>query len=46
MSTALLIARREFNSYFRSWLGPVLVAGVLLADGCFSTGSTVWTRSS
>jgi ABC-2 type transport system permease protein len=33
MSTALLIARREFNSYFRSWLGPVLVAGVLLADG-------------
>jgi ABC-2 type transport system permease protein len=33
MSTALLIARREFNSYFRSWLGPVLVAGALLADG-------------
>jgi ABC-2 type transport system permease protein len=33
VSTALLIARREFASYFRSWLGPVLVAGALLADG-------------
>lgn len=33
MSTALLIARRELSSYFRSWLGPVLLAGVLLADG-------------
>ena len=33
MSTALLIARREFSSYFRSWLGPVLVAGALLVDG-------------
>jgi len=33
MSTALLIARREFGSYFRSWLGPVLMAAVLLADG-------------
>ena len=33
MSTALLIARREFSSYFRSWLGPILVAAVLLADG-------------
>jgi ABC-2 type transport system permease protein len=33
MSTAFLIARREFSSYFRSWLGPVLVAGVLLFDG-------------
>jgi ABC-2 type transport system permease protein len=33
MSTALLIARREFASYFRSWLGPVLVAGALFADG-------------
>jgi ABC-2 type transport system permease protein len=33
MSTALLIAKREFASYFRSWLGPVLVAGTLLADG-------------
>ena len=33
MSTALLIARREFASYFRSWLGPILVAAVLLADG-------------
>jgi ABC-2 type transport system permease protein len=33
MSTALLIARREFSSYFRSWLGPVLVAAVLLTDG-------------
>ena len=33
MSTALLIARREFASYFRSWLGPVRVAGTLLADG-------------
>jgi ABC-2 type transport system permease protein len=33
MSTALLIARREFGSYFRSWMGPVLIAAVLLADG-------------
>lgn len=33
MSTALLIARREFASYFRSWLGPILVAAALLADG-------------
>lgn len=33
MSTVMLIARREFGSYFRSWLGPVLVAGVLLLDG-------------
>jgi ABC-2 type transport system permease protein len=33
MSTALLIARREFNSYFRSWLGPILIAAVLLTDG-------------
>lgn len=33
MSTALLIARRELSSYFRSWLGPILVAAVLLADG-------------
>lgn len=33
MSTALLIARREFGSYFRSWLGPVLLAAVLLIDG-------------
>lgn len=33
MSTALLIARREFGSYFRSWMGPVLVAGALLVDG-------------
>jgi ABC-2 type transport system permease protein len=33
MSTALLIARREIQSYFRSWLGPILVAAVLLADG-------------
>jgi ABC-2 type transport system permease protein len=33
MSTALLIARREFSSYFRSWIGPALVAGTLLVDG-------------
>lgn len=33
MKMALLIARREFGSYFRSWLGPVLVAAVLLTDG-------------
>ena len=33
MSTALLIARRELSSYFRSWLGPVLMAAVLLTDG-------------
>lgn len=33
MSTALLIARREFASYFRSWLGPTLMAAALLADG-------------
>lgn len=33
MSTALLIARREFGSYFRSWMGPVLIAGALLVDG-------------
>jgi ABC-2 type transport system permease protein len=33
MSTALLIARRELSAYFRSWLGPVLVAGALLVDG-------------
>jgi ABC-2 type transport system permease protein len=33
MSVAFLIARREFSSYFRSWIGPVLVAGTLLVDG-------------
>jgi ABC-2 type transport system permease protein len=33
VSTAFLIARREFSSYFRSWIGPVLVAGTLLVDG-------------
>jgi ABC-2 type transport system permease protein len=33
MSTALLIARREIQSYFRSWLGPALVAATLLANG-------------
>jgi ABC-2 type transport system permease protein len=33
MSTALLIARREFGSYFRSWMGPSLMAGALLVDG-------------
>jgi ABC-2 type transport system permease protein len=33
MSTALLIARREIQSYFRSWLGPALVAAALLVDG-------------
>jgi len=33
VSTALLIARREFGSYFRSWLGPVLIAGALLVQG-------------
>jgi ABC-2 type transport system permease protein len=33
MSTALLIARREFGSYFRSWFGPVLLAGALLVQG-------------
>jgi ABC-2 type transport system permease protein len=33
MSTALLIARREFSSYFRSWIGPALMAGTLLVDG-------------
>jgi ABC-2 type transport system permease protein len=33
MSIALLIARREFASYFRSWIGPCLVAGMLLVDG-------------
>ncbi len=33
MSMALLIARREFNSYFRSWLGACLLAGMLLVDG-------------
>ena len=33
MSIAFLIARREFASYFRSWIGPCLVAGMLLVDG-------------
>jgi ABC-2 type transport system permease protein len=33
MSLAFLIARREFASYFRSWIGPCLVAGMLLVDG-------------
>jgi ABC-2 type transport system permease protein len=33
VSVAFLIARREFTSYFRSWIGPVLVAGTLLVDG-------------
>jgi ABC-2 type transport system permease protein len=33
VSTALLIARREFGSYFRSWIGPALMAGTLLVDG-------------
>lgn len=32
MSTALLIARREFGSYFRSWMGSALLAAVLLID--------------
>ena len=33
MSTALLIARREFLSYFRSWLGPAIVSGALVMEG-------------
>jgi len=33
MSIAFLIARREFAAYFRSWVGPCLVAGMLLVDG-------------
>lgn len=33
MSLALLIARRELSSYFRSWLCPVLIAATLLIDG-------------
>ncbi len=33
MSRALLIARRELSSYFRSWLGPVIVSGALLIEG-------------
>jgi len=35
MNTALLIARRELISYFRSWMGPVIVSGALLIDGIF-----------
>ena len=35
MNTALLIARRELTSYFRSWMGPVIVSGALLIDGIF-----------
>lgn len=33
MSRALLIARREFRSYFRSPLGSVVIASALLLDG-------------
>jgi ABC-2 type transport system permease protein len=35
MTTALLIARRELSAFFKSWLGPTLVAGALLVDGLF-----------
>lgn len=33
MSLALLIAKRELGSYFRSWLGPAIVSGALLIEG-------------
>jgi ABC-2 type transport system permease protein len=33
VSTAWLIAKRELGSYFKSWLGPVLMASALLVDG-------------
>ncbi len=35
MSQALLIARRELFAYFRSPLGAVVIAGVLLIDGIY-----------
>jgi ABC-2 type transport system permease protein len=33
VSLALLIAKRELGSYFRSWLGPAIVSGALLIEG-------------
>jgi ABC-2 type transport system permease protein len=29
----LLIARRELGAYFRSWMGPLIIAAALLIDG-------------
>lgn len=35
MSRLLLIAGRELGAYRRSWIGPVILASALLADGLF-----------
>jgi ABC-2 type transport system permease protein len=35
MSKTLLIARRELGAYRRSWLGPIVIAATMLADGLF-----------
>lgn len=35
MSKTLLIAGRELGAYRRSWLGPIVIAATLLADGLF-----------
>ncbi|HEX4458613.1 MAG TPA: ABC transporter permease subunit, partial [Polyangia bacterium] len=33
MNAALLIARRELGNYFRTWIGWIIIAGVLFIDG-------------
>jgi ABC-2 type transport system permease protein len=33
MNAALLIARRELGSYFRTWTGWIIIAGALFVDG-------------
>ncbi|HOU92429.1 MAG TPA: ABC transporter permease [Polyangiaceae bacterium] len=38
MKKALLIAGRELGAYRRSWLGPAIVAAVLLTDGLLFYG--------
>jgi ABC-2 type transport system permease protein len=35
MSATWLIARRELQSYLRTWTGYIIVAGILLVDGLF-----------
>ncbi len=50
MNAILLIARRELGSYFRSWLGYVIIAAVLVLEGllfnAFALGSGMDHRSS
>ena len=50
MNAILLIARRELAGYFRTWLGYIIIAAVLVLDGllfnAFALGSGMDRKSS